>query len=104
MGLPSTDKSQIVGNDGYDDHVQHVVKEERDGDGDQDEFSLSFRFLKSFPAVLAILVQSHAHEGQIKVGYAWHFEAFFLLKHKNVFVRLELYNAWFEYVSCQGRQ
>ena len=41
--------------DGDDDHVEHVVQEESDGHGDQDQFPLVVRLLEGVPPLLSVL-------------------------------------------------
>ena len=41
--------------DGDDHHVEHVVQEECNGDGDQDQFSLVVRLLERVPPLLSVL-------------------------------------------------
>ena len=41
--------------DGDDDHVEHVVQQESNRDGDEDKFSLIFRLLERIPPLLPVL-------------------------------------------------
>ena len=41
--------------DGHDHHVEHVVQEECDGDGDQDQLPLVVGLLEGVPPLLSVL-------------------------------------------------
>ncbi len=69
VGFPGADVTEVIRDDGHNDHVEHVVQEQGDGDGDQDQLAHGLRLLESLPAMLTVLVDRHAHDGQFKVRY-----------------------------------
>lgn len=57
--------------DGHDDHVEHVVQEEGDGDCDQDELPLVGGLLQCIPPILSVLADRLVplHEGDVDIVY-----------------------------------
>ena len=55
--------------DGHNHHVEHVVQEEGDGDGDQDKLPLVGGLLQRIPPVLSVLADRLVplHEGDVDI-------------------------------------
>ena len=61
--------SMLAWNDGHDNHVEHVVQEEGNGDCDQDQLSLVGGLLQSIPPLLPVLPDCLValHEGDVDI-------------------------------------